>query len=58
MLKSRRRKTLTVTYHVLNDKTAYNSRIVHIYDTVKVATKIACHQKEIKRVNKLLKKIA
>jgi transposase len=47
------RKLLVVVWNVLNAKETYNPLMIHIYDPLKVAAKIAWHQKEIERVNKL-----
>jgi hypothetical protein len=48
-------KLLTVAWNVLYYKTCYNPLSVHVYDPVKVAAKIAYHQREIERTSKLLK---
>jgi transposase len=49
------RKLLTVAWNVLSYKTCYNPLLAHVYDPVKVAAKIAYHQREIERTSKLLK---
>jgi transposase len=49
------RKLLTITWNVLNYKTPYNPQLVHIYDPIKVEAKINYHQREMERMQKLLK---
>jgi len=49
------RKLLTVTWNVLYYKTPYNPQLVHIYDPVKVEAKFNYHQREMERMQKLLK---
>jgi len=49
------RKVLTVAWNVLYYKTPYNPMMVHIYDPVKVEAKIDYHQREMERMQKLLK---
>jgi len=49
------RKVLTVAWNVLYYKTPYNPLMVHIYDPVKVEAKIDYHQREMERMQKLLK---
>jgi transposase len=46
---------LTAAWHVLYYKTCYNPLLAHVYDPVKVAAKIAYHQRETERTGKLLK---
>lgn len=48
------RKLLVITWHVLKEEKQYNPLMVHIYDPLKVAAKIAYHQREIERTSKLL----
>jgi transposase len=49
------RKLLTVTWNVLYYRTPYNPQRVYVYDPVKVEAKINYHQREMERMNKLLK---
>lgn len=49
------RKLLVVTWNVLYSKTPYNPSLVHIYDPAKVKAKINYHQREMERMQKLLK---
>jgi transposase len=49
------RKLLTVTWNVLYYKIPYNPCLVHIYDPVRVEAKIDYHQREMERMQKLLK---
>ena len=49
------RKLLTVTWNVLYYKTPYNPQMVHIYDPQKVEAKINYHQREMERMQNLLK---
>jgi transposase len=49
------RKLLTVIWNVLYYKTPYNSSLIHVYDPVKVKAKINYHQREMERMQKLLK---
>ena len=49
------RKLLTVTWNVLYYKTPYNPQRVYVYDPAKVEAKINYHQREMERMNKLLK---
>jgi hypothetical protein len=49
------RKLLTVTWNVLYYKKPYNSKLVHIYDPVKVEAKFNYYQREMERMQKLLK---
>jgi transposase len=49
------RKLLTVTWNVLYYKTPYNPQLVPIYDPIKVEVKINYHQREMERMQKLLK---
>jgi len=49
------RKLLTVTWNVLYYKTPYHPQRVYVYDPVKVEAKINYHQREMDRMNKLLK---
>jgi transposase len=49
------RKLLTVTWNVLYYKKPYNSQLVHIYDPVKVQAKFDYYQREMERMQKLLK---
>ncbi|MDR1339497.1 MAG: hypothetical protein LBK58_05550 [Prevotellaceae bacterium] len=44
-----------VTWNVLYYKTPYNPSLVHIYDPVKVKASINYHQREMERMQKLLK---
>jgi hypothetical protein len=48
------RKLLTVTWNVLYYKTPYNPHLAHIYDPVKVESKMNYHQRELERIQKLL----
>jgi transposase len=48
-------KLLAVTWNVLYYKTPYNPDPVHIYDPVKVKASINYHQREVERMQKLLK---
>jgi hypothetical protein len=48
------RKILVIIWHVLHEKTQYNSNIVHIYDPVKVEHKIKYHEREIEKAKKLI----
>jgi transposase len=50
------RKLLVIIWHVWKEKHPYNPLMVHVYDPVKVAAKIAYHQKEIEKANKLVSK--
>jgi transposase len=49
------RKLLTVVWNVLYYRTPYNPHLVHIYDQIKVEAKINYHQREMERMQKLLK---
>jgi len=49
------RKILTVIWNVLYYKTPYNPQLVHIYDPVKVEAKMNYHQREMERMQKMLK---
>jgi transposase len=49
------RKLLTVTWNVLHYKTPYNPKLAHIYDPVKVEAKMNYHQREMERMQKLIK---
>jgi len=49
------RKLLTVTWNVLYYKTPYNPQLAHVYDPVKVEAKINYYQREMERMQKLLK---
>jgi transposase len=49
------RKLLTVTWNVLYYKTPYNPQLVHVYDPIKVEARINYHQREMERIQKLLK---
>jgi len=48
------RKILTIIWHVMKDKTPYNPKLVHIYDPVKVESKIRYHEREIEKAKKLI----
>jgi len=48
------RKILVIIWHVLHEKTQYNPKLVHIYDPVKVESKIKYHEKEIEKAKKLI----
>ena len=49
------RKLLTITWNVIYYKTPYNPQLAHIYDPVKVEARIDYHQREMERMQKLLK---
>jgi len=49
------RKLLTVTWNVLYYKIPYNPLLVHTYDSKKVEARIDYHQREMERMQKLLK---
>ena len=49
------RKLLTVTWNVLYYKKPYHPQWVHIYDPVKVEAKMNYHQREVERMQKMLK---
>jgi hypothetical protein len=49
------RKLLTVTWNVLYYKMPYNPKPAHIYDPIKVEAKIMYHEREMERMQKLLK---
>jgi hypothetical protein len=49
------RKLLVVTWNILYYKIPYNPSLIHIYDPVKVKAKINYHQREMERMQKLLK---
>jgi hypothetical protein len=49
------RKLLTVTWNVLYYKKPYNPQMVHVYDPKKVEASISYHQREMQRMQKLLK---
>jgi hypothetical protein len=49
------RKLLTITWNVISYKTPYNPKLAHIYDPVKVEAKIDYYQREMERMQKLLK---
>ena len=62
MLKSRKkalvaiaRKLLTITWNVLYYKVPYNPQTVHVYDPIKVEARINYHQREMERMQNLLK---
>ena len=48
------RKILVIIWHVLGEKTQYNPKLVHVYDPVKVESKIKYHEKEIEKAKKLI----
>jgi transposase len=48
------RKILVIIWHVLHEKKKYNPKLVHIYDPVKVESKIRYHEKEIEKAKKLI----
>jgi len=48
------RKILVIIWHVLKEKTQYNPKLVHIYDPVKVESKIKYHEREIEKAKKLI----
>ena len=47
------RKIGVIIYHVLEYKIPFDSRLLPVYDPVKVQAKINYHQKEIERLVKL-----
>jgi transposase len=49
------RKLLTVTWNVLYYKQPYNPQMVHVYDPIKVEASISYHQREMQRMQQLLK---
>ena len=49
------RKLLTITWNVLYYKVPYNPQTVHVYDPIKVEAKINYHQREMERMQNLLK---
>ena len=48
-------KLLTVTWNVLHDKMPYNPNMAHICDPIKVEARMNYHQREVERMQKLLK---
>jgi len=48
------RKILVIIWHLLKEKTQYNPLRVHIYDPVKVESKIKYHEREIDKAKKLI----
>jgi transposase len=50
------RKILVVVWHLITEKREYNPALLPVYDPAKLSKKVKYHQKEVERIEKLLKR--